>query len=76
MATVEITGWLPGFRKVSCTKLLQSQVGIGLADAKSITDGILNGVPQLIQLPIGIEADDLATALQGLGAVAHVRSRL
>jgi len=76
MATIEITGWVPGFLKVSCTKLLQAQVGLGLADAKSVTDAILDRRPQLIQLPSDVAANDLAMALRELRATAHVTSAL
>jgi len=75
MPTVEIAGWSPknpGFRKVECTQTLQSVAGLGLAQAKRVTDSVLVGQPQKIELPSIAIAQQLAAMLQELGASAHV----
>ena len=75
MPTVEIAGWSPerpGFRKVECTTTLQSVAGLGLAQAKRVTDSVLVGQSQRIELPSIAIARQLAAMLQELGASAHV----
>ena len=72
MAIVEINGWSPGFQKVSCTKTLQSVAGLGLAEAKRITDAVLDGQLQRVQLQSVADAQQLSAALQRLGVSAHV----
>lgn len=76
MAPVEIVGWLPGFQKVACTKLLQAHAGLGLAAAKGVTDGILDGRVQIVHLPSESAAETLVSALKGIGASAHVAPAL
>ena len=71
MATVEITGWRPGFLKVSCTKTLRAAAGLGLGQAKAITDGVLCNEPQRVQVPDS-EAHQLVFSLRELGAKAEV----
>jgi ribosomal protein L7/L12 len=72
MAIVEINGWLPGFKKVSCTKALQSAASIGLAEAKNITDAVLDGKQQTVRLRTSSEAEQLADTLQQIGALVKV----
>jgi len=72
MAIVEISNWQPGFQKVSCTKLLKASAGLDLADAKRITDGVLAGELQLVQVSSLSAAVELVAALQQLGASACV----
>jgi len=71
MAIVEITGWRPGFLKVSCTTTLRAAAGVGLAEAKAITDGVLRDEPQRVQVS-DAEAHQLALSLRELGASAEV----
>ena len=71
MAIVEITGWRPGLLKVSCTQTLRAVAGLGLAEAKAITDGVLRNEPQRVQVP-DTEAHQLAFSLRELGATAEV----
>ena len=72
MARVEIAGWISGFEKVECTKLLRSELGLNLAEAKQITDSILEGQHQSLAVPSLEAAKNLAEALKSLGAIAHV----
>jgi ribosomal protein L7/L12 len=71
MAIVEITGWRPGFLKVSCTTTLRAVAGLGLAEAKAVTDGVLRDEPQRVQVP-DAKAHQLVLALRELGASADV----
>lgn len=43
MPQICISGWNPGLRKVSHTKLLQVHAGMSLTEAKAATDRILDG---------------------------------
>jgi ribosomal protein L7/L12 len=72
MTHVEIVGWTPGFQKVACTQLLRADAGLGLAAAKAVTDGILAGHTQIVRMPSQADAEALATALNQIGASAHV----
>lgn len=49
MATVRITGWRFGLRKVSMAQALQLQAQLSLSDAKGVTDAVLEG--RTIELP-------------------------
>jgi hypothetical protein len=40
--TLIINGWNVGFRKVEFTKMLQSELNLGLFEAKSTTDRVLD----------------------------------
>jgi hypothetical protein len=46
-----IEGWHDGFKKISFTHLLQREAGLGLADAKHITDDVLEGQPVRVKIP-------------------------
>jgi len=72
MAIVVITGWVPGFGKVSCTKLVRSRLGLDLLGGKRITDDILQGTVRRLELPTDVEAASLVLELTGIGALAHV----
>jgi ribosomal protein L7/L12 len=72
MAIVVITGWVPGFEKVSCTKLVRARLGLGLRDGKQVTDDILQGTVRRFELPSEVEAASLVRELTRIGALAHV----
>ena len=72
MTTVVITGWVPGFEKISCTNLVRSRFGLDLRDGKNITDNILHGTVQRLELPTDAEAASLVLELTKIGALAHV----
>ena len=72
MTTVEITGWRVGFNKIACTKIVRAASGLGLADGKRITDGVLAGTPQLIAVRSDDMAQRLVRDLTEIGAVARV----
>ena len=71
MAIVEISGWRPGFLKISCTTTLRAATGLGLAEAKAVTDGMLRDEPQRVQVP-DAKANQLVLSLRELGASADV----
>jgi ribosomal protein L7/L12 len=65
--TVEVFGWEHGFQKVEFTKLLKSDLGYSLSDAKSATDAVLNN--EHIALMVGeTDVDELLSKLNELGA--------
>jgi ribosomal protein L7/L12 len=72
MPIVVIAGWVPGFEKVSCTKLLRSRLGLGLRDGKQMTDNILARSTQRIELQTDAAAMSLVSDLAKIGALAHV----
>lgn len=66
MAHVHVTGWREGMRKVSTTHALRAH--LGLSEAKSITDRILDG--GAVRLDGDEAAEALAAALRELGVEA------
>jgi ribosomal protein L7/L12 len=72
MASVEITGWKVGFKKVACTQIVRAATGLGLADGKRVTDGVLDGEIQRISVASLEDANQLAKALIEIGAIASV----
>jgi ribosomal protein L7/L12 len=72
MPRVAITGWETGFNKVECTKTLQSSCGLGLTDAKRITDAVLEGQTRMIEMSSEARATALVYRLKELRAIAHV----
>ena len=71
--TVLITGWQPGLLKVSMTQSIQARARIGLREAKSVTDRVLDGEHVALDLPDAESAASLAHELRGLGATVVVR---
>lgn len=74
MISVQISGWRPGFLKVSHTQLLQSRVSLSLSEAKSATDRVLVGDPVVVNVPSMAAAERLVSELAQLGAVAVISS--
>jgi ribosomal protein L7/L12 len=72
MTTVENTGWHVGFKKIACTKIVRAATGLGLADGKRITDGVLARTPQFIAVHSDDMAQRLVRDLTEIGAVARV----
>jgi hypothetical protein len=65
--TVEVFGWDVDFQKVAFTKLLKSDLGYSLSEAKSATDAVVNN--QRIVLKVGeAGVDGLLSKLNELGA--------
>jgi hypothetical protein len=73
MSQILLTGWRPGFQKVSLTKLLQTSAGLTLGAAKSVTDEVLNGKSVVVSLTKG-DANEFVDAADKLGAVASILS--
>ena len=70
--TVRITGWRPGLKKISMTHAIRRSSALGLADAKSCTDRVLDGETVDVSVSEVAVARELAEELQALGAVADV----
>ena len=66
--SLTISGWRIGFNKVEFTKMLKAEFGLGLTDAKTITDRILN--QELVELQVDLEGyERIAKRATDLGAV-------
>lgn len=72
MHVVEITGWERGFNKVACISTLCSVAKLNLSEAKRITDAVLDGSAQRIQLSSEEDVGRLVEFLQLHGAVVCV----
>ena len=70
--TVRITGWRKGLHKLSTTKAIHRSAALGLADAKSCTDRVLNGETVDVSVRDANAAREPAQELQALGANADV----
>ena len=70
MAAVKVQGWRVGFNKVECTKIIRAATGLGLAEAKAITDAIADGDTQLIHVVDAATPQKLADDLLQIGANA------
>ena len=70
MPRVHVTGWRYGMQKVSTTRVLREHLGLGLAEAKGITDAILDGKELWLDVESSAAAEALAAALQALGVDA------
>ena len=69
---VRISGWRPGLQKVSMTLVVRRLGQLGLRDAKSVTDRVLDGEVVDVEVDDARAAQELAQELQALGAVAEV----
>lgn len=72
MTTLRITGWRVGLQKISLTKLLQDQAGLGLAAAKQAVDDVLDGRPANVTLPASVDARSVVESVRALGADCEV----
>jgi ribosomal protein L7/L12 len=72
---LRITGWKPGLRKVSMTKVLRRSAGLDLAAAKRLTDRVLDGEVVELRFRDGDAARKCAVELEALGAIAEVVDR-
>jgi hypothetical protein len=70
MATpLSITGWHPGLKKIQMTKLVQAHAHLGLKDAKTMTDRVLDGDVITLQCQNMTAAREFAHELQLIGAI-------
>lgn len=72
MDRVRITGWRAGLRKIGMTDALRRHAGLGLAAAKAVTDGVLEGRPADVDVPSAGAAVALVAELEALGALAEI----
>ena len=68
MITVRVTGWRPGMRKISLTKLIQESAGTELGLAKDMVDGLLDGRPFALRFEDEDRARFFADRAEELGA--------
>jgi ribosomal protein L7/L12 len=71
MTQILITGWRPGLAKVSMTEALREHADLGLADAKAITDRVLDGQTATVKVASDEAAAALINRLEQLGATAQ-----
>ncbi len=74
MAAVHITGWRPGFKKVSHAQTLQALGGMSPPEARAATDAVLDGKPVTVAVETFPDAAALAARLEELGAQAEARN--
>ena len=67
-AWIFIEGWNIGFNKVRCTELIHENSNLELADSRRITDAVLEGRRQLVELETAAKAKYLASELEKIGA--------
>ena len=68
MTILRLTGWRPGLRKVSLTKLLQEKANMSVSDAKHAVDVVLEGGEVRVEVPSGTDATALLASIRALGA--------
>jgi len=59
-------------QKVSCTEVLRDSLGLGLADAKQLTEAILMGTKQRLAIESKAAAAELVGKLNAIGVTASV----
>jgi len=72
MQSVELVRAEPGAQKVSCTTTLQEHCGLGLSDAKHVTDAMLEHRRPRVTVPSEAAANTLVSALAALGVTAQL----
>ena len=75
MPIVTVSGWVPGLRKISLTKLLQLSGGKDLGEAKAMVDALLEGRPFEINFHDEDAARTFADQARTLGAQAATGSQ-
>jgi ribosomal protein L7/L12 len=70
MSKVIIIGWRKGLQKIPMTKLVQKYTSLGLSEAKSVTDRVLNGEVIVLTVNGDEEAASLVEQLKAIGAEA------
>ena len=70
-SNVVMTGWAPGLNKVALTKALQAHCGLGLAEAKRMTDELLDGHSVSISVADS-DGAALIKVLEKLGVAAKI----
>jgi ribosomal protein L7/L12 len=70
-SNVVMTAWAPGLNKVALTKALQAHCGLGLAEAKRLTDQLLDG--HFVSITFAnADAATFLDVLEKLGVVAKL----
>jgi hypothetical protein len=71
MQLVELVHAENGAMKVTCTTTLQAHCGLGLAEARKLTDAMLQREYPEVSLPSAAAARSLIVALAAIGVVAR-----
>ena len=66
---IQISGWNKGFKKVSSTKLFREKLGLGIREAKSNTDLILDRRELEILFNNKQKAIEFSKSMEALGAI-------
>jgi hypothetical protein len=74
MPDIEITAWSKGFQSSQCVQLLHSFAGLDAAEAKRVTQNILEGKAQQVAVRSDADARLMVAALTRLGATARVKA--
>lgn len=72
MSSVQIVAARSGCKKVSHTRLLQTAVGLSLAEAKRVTDAVLEGRCPEVNLSEADAAHRLVREMDAIGFTARV----
>lgn len=72
MTTIRITGWRPGLRKVSLTRLLQQYAGFSLIEAKGGVDAVLEGSSLTIVFLTREIAEEFMQKATEMGAIVEI----
>ena len=75
MPIVRVSGWEPGMRKISLTKLVQTSSGKDLTEAKAMVDALLAGQPFEVSFDNEEAARFFADQVKELGAEATTERR-
>jgi hypothetical protein len=74
MPSVRVSGWEPGLRKISLTKLLQMSADKDLQEAKAMVDALIEGKGFEIYFDNEGVAKTFADHVRGLGAQVTIES--
>ena len=73
MKTIVISGWNAAFLKTNCTRLLRTELGLSLKEAKDAADAILDGQAVSLEV-IDSHFEPLLAKLNELGAKAEPKN--
>lgn len=71
MIQIRFTGWRPGLRKVTLDKLLRDRVPMPLADAKRVSDRVLEGEVVVVSVESDAAAREIVAGARDAGAICE-----
>jgi ribosomal protein L7/L12 len=72
MASVVLSGWRPGLRKIRLNALLRHSAGLTLSEAKHAVDSLLDGRSVRVEIVDPDEAAEFIRQATDAGAVCHI----